>query len=196
MAKNQNLPARLQEKDSQGEHDLIMYEHHEKTIVWCPRPNLSNPRSTNDIVWSLFTCEPNTVQVRYKIVSLQLAPSVGRACVLAQAVGRESSFVISNNQLQSSSVKFRQGLRFLTRGYAWQRPSHGWFQGLGRGANSSKAKAPYQKTRFWTEPRHCMVLGLKSMGKPTTWMRKLSFGQNQGIVWSQDSSLQGNQLLG
>ena len=33
-----------------------------------------------------------------------------------------------------------------------------------------------RKTRFWTEPRHCIVLGLKPMGKPTTWMRKrLSF---------------------
>ena len=30
MAKNQSLPARLQEKDSQGEHDLTMYEHHKK----------------------------------------------------------------------------------------------------------------------------------------------------------------------
>ena len=53
-----------------------------------------------------------------------------------------------------------------------------------------------EKTKFWIEPRHCMVLGLKPMEKPTTWMRKLSFGQNQGIVWSSDSSLWGNQLLG
>ena len=34
MAKNQNLSARLQEKDSQGKHDLTMYEHHEKPTVW------------------------------------------------------------------------------------------------------------------------------------------------------------------
>ena len=34
MAKNQSLPTRLQEKDSQGEHDLTMYEHHEKPTVW------------------------------------------------------------------------------------------------------------------------------------------------------------------
>ena len=40
-----------------------------------------------------------------------------------------------------------------------------------------------------------MVLGLKPMGKPTTWMRKQSFGQNKGIAWSSDSSLWGNQLL-
>ena len=53
-----------------------------------------------------------------------------------------------------------------------------------------------KKTEFWIEPRYCMVLGLKPMGKPTTWMRKLSFGQNQCIVWSSDSNLLGNQLLG
>ena len=26
----------------------------------------------------------------------------------------------------------------------------------------------YRKSKFWTEPKYCMVLGLKSMGKPTT----------------------------
>ena len=30
MAKNQSLPAYLQEKDSSSEHDLILYEHHDK----------------------------------------------------------------------------------------------------------------------------------------------------------------------
>ena len=38
-----------------------------------------------------------------------------------------------------------------------------------------------------------MVFGLKLMGKPTT--SKSSFGQNQGIAWSSDSNLWGNQLL-
>ena len=40
-----------------------------------------------------------------------------------------------------------------------------------------------------------MVLELKPMEKTTTWMRKLSFGQKQGIAWSSDSNLWGNQLL-
>ena len=66
-----------------------------------------------------------------------------------------------------------------------------------------------------------MVLELKPMGKPTTWKKnqvldrtkvlpgprtqtygetnyleeKSSFGQNQGIAWSSDSNLWGNQLL-
>ena len=64
-----------------------------------------------------------------------------------------------------------------------------------------------------------MVLGLKPMGKPTTYqnqvldrtkvlhgprtqaygkinyLSKSSFGQNEGIVWSSDSNLWRNQLL-
>ena len=39
-----------------------------------------------------------------------------------------------------------------------------------------------------------MVLELKPMRKPTTY-KKSSFGQNQGITWSSDSNLRGNQLL-
>ena len=34
MAKNQSLPARLQEKDSRGENNLTMHEHHEKPTAW------------------------------------------------------------------------------------------------------------------------------------------------------------------
>ena len=49
-----------------------------------------------------------------------------------------------------------------------------------------------KKKKFWTEPRPCMVLGLKPMGKPST---QKSFGQNQGLAWSSDSSLWGNQVL-
>ena len=30
MAKNQSLPAHFQEKDSSSEHDLILYEYHDK----------------------------------------------------------------------------------------------------------------------------------------------------------------------
>ena len=31
-AKNQSLPDRLKEKDSSSEHDLILYEHHDKPL--------------------------------------------------------------------------------------------------------------------------------------------------------------------
>ena len=58
MAKNQSLPARLQEKDSYAENALVMYEHHKKPTVWRPRPSLSNPRSTNDIVWAFLRTNP------------------------------------------------------------------------------------------------------------------------------------------
>ena len=34
MAKNQSLPAHLQEKDSKGEENLTLYEHHEKPTIW------------------------------------------------------------------------------------------------------------------------------------------------------------------
>ena len=54
MAKNQSLPAHLQEKDSRGEDNLAMNEYHEKPTAWRPRPSLSNPRSTNDIVWAFY----------------------------------------------------------------------------------------------------------------------------------------------
>ena len=37
-----------------------------------------------------------------------------------------------------------------------------------------------------------MVLGLF---RETNYLKKLSFGQNQGIAWSLDSNLWGNQLL-
>ena len=50
------------------------------------------------------------------------------------------------------------------------------------------------KIKFWTEPRYYMVLELKPMEKPTTY-QKSGFGQNQGIAWSSDSNLWGNQLL-
>ena len=58
MAKNQSLPARLQEKDSRSEDDLTMYGYHEKPTAWWPRPSLSNPRSTNDIVWAFLRASP------------------------------------------------------------------------------------------------------------------------------------------
>ena len=34
MAKNQSLPAHLQEKDSRGEDNLTMHEYHEKPTAW------------------------------------------------------------------------------------------------------------------------------------------------------------------
>ena len=39
------------------------------------------------------------------------------------------------------------------------------------------------------EPRYCMVLGLKPMGKLITRDKYLSVRQNQGIAWSSASNL-------
>ena len=69
MAKNQSLPAHLQEKDSRGEENLTLYEHHEKLTIWWPRFSLSNPRSTNDIVWAFSRANP-TLLGSLRIVSL------------------------------------------------------------------------------------------------------------------------------
>ena len=52
MAKNESLPAYLQEKDSRGDDHLTLYERHEKPTAYRSRPSLLNPRSTNDIVWA------------------------------------------------------------------------------------------------------------------------------------------------
>ena len=52
-----------------------------------------------------------------------------------------------------------------------------------------------RKSKFWTKPRSCMILGLKLMGKPTTLRKTISFGQNQDLAWFLDSNLWGNQLL-
>ena len=54
----------------------------------------------------------------------------------------------------------------------WTEPRHCMVLGL---KPMGKPTTWMWKTRFWTEPRHCMVLGPKPMGKPTTWMRKTRF---------------------
>ena len=57
-------------------------------------------------------------------------------------------------------------------------------------------KKKNENYKCWTEPRPCMVLGLKPMGKPSIKKKKkiTSSGQNQGLAWSSDSSLWGNQV--
>ena len=70
MAKNQSLPVHLQEKGSRGEDNLTLYEHYEKPTIWWPRPSLSNPRSTNDIVWAFSRANPTPLG-SLRTVSLQ-----------------------------------------------------------------------------------------------------------------------------
>ena len=58
MAKNESLPAHLQENDSRGEDHWTLYEHHEKPTACLSRPSLPNPRSTNDIVRAFSRANP------------------------------------------------------------------------------------------------------------------------------------------
>ena len=71
MAKNESLPAYLQEKDSGGDDHLTfsggddhltLYERHEKPIACRSRPSLSNPRSTNDIVRAFSRANPTPLR--------------------------------------------------------------------------------------------------------------------------------------
>ena len=62
MAKNKSLPAHLQENDSRGEDRKTLYERHEKPIACRSRPSLSNPRSTNDIVWAFSRANPTQLR--------------------------------------------------------------------------------------------------------------------------------------
>ena len=53
-----------------------------------------------------------------------------------------------------------------------------------------------KNSKYQTKPRSCMVLGLKPMGKLDTSKKTLSTRQNQGLAWSSDSNLWGeNQIL-
>ena len=82
MAKNQSLPARLQEKDSRGEDNLTMYGYHEKP----PPGDQGLAFQTHALQMILFGPFYKRAQHCYgllRIVPLQLAPSVGKACVLA-----------------------------------------------------------------------------------------------------------------
>ena len=62
MAKNESLPAHLQEKDSKGDDHLTLYERHEKPIACRSRPSLPNPRSTNDIVRAFSRANPTLLR--------------------------------------------------------------------------------------------------------------------------------------
>ena len=47
--------------------------------------------------------------------------------------------------------------------------SYGQNQGIAWSSNSTLwGNQLFKKSKFWIEPRYCMVLGLKPMGKPTT----------------------------
>ena len=82
------------------------------------------------------------------------------------------------NQLLKENLSFRQN-----QGIAWSSDSNLWGnqllkENLSFGQNQGIAwfsdsnlwgnQLLKEKSKFWTEPRYCMVLGLKPMGKLTT----------------------------
>ena len=82
MAKNESLPAHLQEKDFRGEDHLTLYERHEKPTAYRSRPSLSNPRSTNDIVRAFSRANLTPLRFATNRVST-IGVVCGKACVLA-----------------------------------------------------------------------------------------------------------------
>ena len=50
-------------------------------------------------------CEPNIILGSLQIESLQLAPSVGKACALAKAVDRESPSITSSSPLLGATLR-------------------------------------------------------------------------------------------
>ena len=147
---------------------------------------------------------------RHSWVAKNRVPTIGavcrKACALAQ-VAVELSLCRANvceGSYISSDVLLLLQHRFPlgatprsangmgnSRGFKHQASS----PHLGRGANLRKLNEQMNEYKFWTEPRPCMVLGPKPLGKPTTQKKSTSFGQNQDLVWSSDPSLWGNQLL-
>ena len=81
MAKNESLPAHLQEKDSRGDDHLTLYERHEKPIACRSRPNFSNPRSINDIVRAFSRANQTLLRSATNRV-LTIGAVCGKACVL------------------------------------------------------------------------------------------------------------------
>ena len=114
-------------------------------------------------------------------------------------------------------TKVLHGPRTQTYGetnYLEEKLSFGQNQGIARSSDLNLwGNQLLIRIKFWTEPRYCMVLGLKPIGKPTTYqnqvldktkvlhgprtqtygetnyLSKSSFGQNQCIAWSSDSNL-------
>ena len=74
-------------------------------------------------------------------------------------------------------------LKRLNRALAMTGPRTSYFRGI---------ITHQQVSKYWTEPRSCMVLGLKPMGKLIIFYNHLSVRQSQDLAWSSDSNLWGN----
>ena len=100
MAKNQSLPAHFQEKNSRGEDNLTMHESHEKPTAWWPRPSLSSPRSTNDIVWVVLRANPTLL----RFVTNRVLTNIFISCNLTDTF---NIFIIDDQNLNPPSPQFK-----------------------------------------------------------------------------------------
>ena len=150
-----------------------------------------NPYSTNFIVWDLLG-QGLIVQDQ---VNENRVPTIGavcgKACALAQMAVESSLYQVEVHEVSSISNDMQLLLWHKLSLGATPCSANGTgstngFQPqvnsphLGLGANLRKIKNKYREKllrrknyRFWTEPRPYMVLGLKPMGTPTTWKKKL-----------------------
>ena len=108
--------------------------------------------------------------------------------------GRNRTMVLGLKPIQKKGFRQNPGLAWSSDSSLWGNQVLKQFLDRTKALYGPRTQA-YGETKyskkFWTEPRPCMVLGLKPMGKPST---QKSFGQIQGLAWSSDSSLWGNQV--
>ena len=125
------------------------------------------------ILFEPITHEPNIVLGSLKIVSLQLAPSVGKACALAQVAVESSLYQAEAHEVSSISSDMQLLLRHK----------------LSLGATPCSANSTGSSRGFQPQANS------PHPGQGANFRKITSFGQNQGLAWSSDSSLWGNQLL-
>ena len=103
-AKNQSLVGHTKEKDFLSKHGSSLYKYHDHPLS--SDQNLTFQAHALQIILSgSSTCEPNIILGSLQIESLQLAPSVGKACALAQAVDREGPSITSSSPLLCPNIK-------------------------------------------------------------------------------------------
>ena len=139
------------------------------------------PHALQIVLFGPFTYEPTIMCGSLRIVSLQLASSVGR---LARW-----------HRWWRSQASVKQGLAKAPPFPATRCccPDINFHEGLGLAVSMAWAALRASNIKL-TPPT--LVEGLVFEKKKKLLKRKnTSFGQNQGLVWSSDSSLWGNQLL-
>ena len=148
-----------------------------------------NPFSTNHIVLALYIrAQRHPWVVKNRV--LTIGAICGKACALAQMAVESSLYQVEVHEVSSISSDIQLLLRHKLQLGAMPCSASGTGSPRGfrpqansprpsLGANLRKINKYREKTtqkknyKFWIEPRPCMVLGLKPMGKPSTQKNKL-----------------------